>query len=50
MFKGAHWYGFCSYVYPTGLYKNTGTDSMNLYDNGRSYVSVKEMTLKIKSV
>ena len=49
--KGAHWYNSCSYVYPTGLYNNTGTsDSMSLYDNGISYVSVKEMTLKIKSV
>ena len=47
--KGAHWYSACHYVHPTGLYKNTGTDSMSLYDKG-SYKSAKEMTLKIKSV
>ena len=46
--KGAHWYKYCYNVNPTGLYKNTGVDSMNLYDG--SHKSVKEMTLKIKSV
>ena len=44
--KGGHWYGNCAYIYPTGLYKNTGYDNMRLDCCG----SVKEMTLKIKSV
>ena len=47
-YKGAHWYNSCHYVNPTGLYKPTGTDSMNLYWNGA--IPVKKMTLKIKSV
>ena len=47
-YKGAHWYNVCHTVNPTGLYKNTGVDSMNLYDG--SYYPVKKMTLKIKSV
>ena len=46
LYKGAHWYNDCYYVNPTGLYKNTGGDSMRLDCCG----SVKEMTLKIKSV
>ena len=45
-YKGGHWYGSCTYVNPTGLYHNTGHDSMKLHCCG----SVKEMTLKIKSV
>ena len=48
-FKGGHWYNDCYRINPTGLFKNTGIDSMNLNDNGRSK-HVKEMTLKIKSV
>ena len=44
--KGGHWYGNCAYIYPTGLYKNRGDDNMRLDCCG----SVKEMTLKIKSV
>ena len=45
-FRGAHWYNSCHHVNPTGLYKNTGgSDSMIVYSS-----SVKEMTLKIKSV
>ena len=47
-FKGAHWYSDCHTVNPTGLYKNTGSDSMNLWKSGP--IPVKEMTLKIKSV
>ena len=46
--KGGHWYNNCFDVNPTGLYKNTGADSMSLYDG--SFYPVKEMTLKIKSV
>ena len=46
--KGGHWYNACYYVNPTGLYKNTGLDSVNLWKDGVK--SVKEMTLKIKSV
>ena len=45
--KGAHWYGFCTYVNPTGLYKSTGQDSMNMIEGATPF---KEMTLKIKSV
>ena len=45
-YKGAHWYNSCHYVNPTGLYKNTGDDSMKLSYSG----SLKETTLKIKSV
>ena len=44
--KGGHWYnGSCPQVNPTGLYKDTGSDSMLL-----GSTPVKEMTLKIKSV
>ena len=47
--KGGHWYNYCDMVHPTGLYKNTNSrDSMNLAYGG--YKSVKDMTLKIKSV
>ena len=46
--KGSHWYYHCHNVHPTGLYKNTGYDSMSLYDGSRK--SVKDMTLKIESV
>ena len=45
-YKGGHWYKACYYVNPTGLYKNTGGDSMRLSYSG----SLKEMILKIKSV
>ena len=45
--KGAHWYNSCYDVNPTGLYKNTGWDSMCVSNSG---TPVKEMTLKIKSV
>ena len=48
-YKGGHWYNSCHYLNPTGLYKNTGYDSTRLYDKD-SYKSVKEMTLKVKSV
>ena len=45
--KGGHWYhGGCHHVNPTGLYKPTGADSMNLY--WYTATPVKEMTLKIK--
>ena len=43
--KGGHWYNACTFVNPTGLYKNTGEVNMYLH-----YKPVKEMTLKIKSV
>ena len=45
--KGGHWYRSCYDVNPTGLYKNTGDDSMCVR---ASCTPVKEMTLKIKSV
>ena len=45
-YKGAHWYKGCYHINPTGLYKSSGTDSMNI-NNGP--IQVKEMTLKIKS-
>ena len=47
--KGAHWYSGCYRVNPTGLYKPTGDDSMNLWYNGRPQ-AVSQMTLKIKRV
>ena len=46
--KGSHWYYHCYNVNPTGQYKNTGGDCMNLWYNGA--IPVKEMTLKIKRV
>ena len=48
-FKGGHWYNICYYVNPTGLYKNTGRDSMNLWYRGNPH-AVRQMTLKIKSI
>ena len=47
--RGGHWYNDCYDVNPTGLYKNTGYDSINLWD-GRNSKIAKEMTLKINSV
>ena len=48
--KGGHWYNDCAHVNPTGLYKSSGKDSMRLFSNGGQYISVKEMTIKIKCV
>ena len=48
--KGGHWYYHCADVNPTGLYKSSGKDSMRLFSNGRQYISVNEMTIKIKCV
>ena len=47
--KGAHWYSGCYRVNPTGLYKPTGDDSMNLWYKGRPQ-AVSQMTLKIRRV
>ena len=47
--KGGHWDNACYGVNPTGLYKNTGEDSMNLWYSGGRYVT-SQMTLKIKSI
>ena len=51
LFKAAHWYKDCYDVNPTGLYKPTGGDSINLWNNGtRKRNVVRQMTLKIKRV